>query len=156
MVVLFHPTLARAHEDGTLGIELPVERIAPGDELPIIGADWAARAPLEVWLQPVGQPRIRLGSVITGADGHFLAKFVIPVSVPPGPAALEVISTYGVRDTGVLMIDPAAPPASSLIGTTSAGSPTDVIDPFPLIALGGAIAALLLLVTRTRGRRAGA
>jgi hypothetical protein len=153
VVGLTQPPFATAHEGGTLGIEIPVERIAPGDELPIIGADWAVRSPLEIWLQPAGQPRIRLGSVLTGADGHFLVNIGIPASVPSGPAALEVVSTYGVRDTGVVLIDPTAPPPSPLAGSSSSGSSEGEPDPFPLIALGGAIAALLFLGFKTRRRR---
>lgn len=148
--MLFQPSIGSAHEGGTLGIEIPVERIAPGDELPIIGADWAVSSPLEVWLQPAGQARIRLGSLMTGADGHFLTAVRIPSSTPAGPAAIEVVSTYGVRDTAVVSIDPAAPRPSPLPGTTATGVPAGQIDPVPLVALAGAIGALLLLGFKTR------
>lgn len=150
LLVFLLPAIGQAHEGGTLGIEIPVERIAPGDELPIIGADWAVGAPLEVWLQPAGQARIRLGSVMTGADGHFLTAVRIPESAPSGPAAIEVVSTYGVRDTGVVTIDPTAPRPSSMPGATDAGPSADNVDPFPLIALGAALAALILLAFKTR------
>ena len=152
--MLLQPTITQAHEGGELGIEIQVERVPPGETLPIVGSDWAASAPLEVWLQPAGQPRIRLGTILTGPDGHFLASVQIPSSAPSGPAAVEVVSTYGVRDTALVTIDPAAPPASARPGTIAGDSPADEIDPFPFIALAGAITAVLLMGYKTRRAKA--
>lgn len=148
---LTYVPVALAHEGGELGVQLTVERIAPGDSLPIVGTDWAIDVFLDVWMQFPGGDRVRIGSVRTGPDGHFLAALPVPATAPTGPAAVEVVSTYGVRDTVLVEVDPTAPRPSIPTGTTS-GEPGSggAFDPVPIVALATAVGLLGLLVLRTR------
>jgi hypothetical protein len=141
-----------AHEGGELGIEIRVERVAPGDVLPVIGADWAPGAVLEIRLLGANGQETPLGTIRVGADGHFAASLRVPGSVTAGPAAVQARSDYGVLDTTLVVIDPAAPAASSPVGATAgegagASAGTDVV---PFAALGLAVVALAVLVRKTR------
>jgi hypothetical protein len=147
---------AWAHEGGEFGITIPVERVPPGADLPLVGAEWAADSFLEVRLQAGGSEFTTIGTTRTDNAGHFATALRLPESLPPGVAVIQVISTYGVLDTAVVTIDPAAPPPSlapdiaSATDTTAAG-----LDPVPFVALAGAVGALGLLVVRTRRQTQG-
>jgi hypothetical protein len=144
-------SLVAAHEGGELAISIPVERIAPGDDLPVIGEDWAPAEVLEVSLQQ-GTEVTDLGAVRTGADGHFVRSIPIPATLTPGPVIIEVASAAGVRARAVVTIDPDAPAPSF---QTQDGESTHIladegIDLVPIVALLAAFGALGVLFIRTR------
>jgi hypothetical protein len=71
--------------------------------------------------------------------------------LPSGVAVIQVVSTYGVLDTAVVTIDPAATQPSIPPGIAPPRETApDGVDPVPFIALTGAIGALVILVARTR------
>ena len=145
--------MALAHDGGEFGVTIPVERIAPGADLPIEGADWAPGATLEVRLQSAGLDAVTIARIRTNDDGHFATAVRLPDPLPPGTATIQVVSDYGVLDTAVVTIDPSAPPPPPLpsgdggvIDAAAAGS-TDLV---PLLALGLAGLAISILVLKPR------
>jgi len=144
-------TSAHAHDGGEFGIDIPVERVAPGDDLPIIGAEWAPNSVLEVGLQPSGAGLERIGAIRTDADGHFETVVRLPARVVSGLGVIQVTSRNGVLASDVVTIDPAAPPT----GADSPGldtAPNAELDPFSVVALAAAVLAMGLLVVKTRRR----
>lgn len=142
-----------AHDGGEFGIEIPVDRVAPGAALAIVGAEWAPNTELEVRLQANGSEPSRIATIRTDSDGHFDTAVPLPDVLPAGSALIQVVSTYGVLDSAVVTIDPAAPRASPALDVSVvAGAADGALDPFPLAALAAAAGGLGLLVVRTRRR----
>lgn len=142
---------AQGHEGGEFGITIPVERVPAGASLPIVGAEWASDSRLEVRLQASGSEFTTIGVIQTDSAGHFATAVRLPNALPSGVAVIQVVSTYGVLDTAVVTIDPAAPQPSIPPGIAPPRETApDGVDPVPFIALTGAIGALVILVARTR------
>ena len=141
----------RAHENAEFGVEIPVERVAPGADLPILGAEWASNADLDVRLD-VGGVTVELGRVRTDENGHFATTVELPETLPPGIAAIQVVSDYGVLATATVTVDPAAPPAPSGAATGQHAARTSLPDfeVGPIVALLAAAGSLFLLLFRTR------
>ena len=102
-------------------------------------------------MQPSGSGLQRIGMIRTEADGHFDSAVRVPDGVASGPAVIHVTSGNGVLASSVVTIDPTAPRTGATASRSDRGNG---LDPFLLIALGGAIAALLLLVFKTTRRKA--
>lgn len=146
------PSLVVAHDGGAFGITIPVERVAPGAALPIIGAEWAARALLDVRIQAAGSDAVTIATIRTDDAGHFAVAVRLPNALPPGMATIQVVSGYGVLASASVTIDPTAPRAQL---PTAAGAVVDSVaangvDPIPLLVLGLAVGALAVLLVRTR------
>ena len=138
-----------AHEGGTIGLEVAVERVRPGGTLPLVGEDWAPGEPLRITII-VGSTTRELGIVKAGADGHFVASVVLPRDLPSGPADVDARSQSGVIERAFVSIDPDAPDPSPGPTDAVAAAGGDEIDVVPFVAAGLAVAGLGVLLLRTR------
>jgi hypothetical protein len=146
-----------AHDGGQFGVEIPAERIPPGAELPLVGAEWAPDVTLEVNVQSGDAPARSIARIQTDEHGHFATLIDLPDDLPEGTIAVQVRSDYGVLDTAVVTLDASAPPYVPAPGDILAlppAAPPEGLDPFPVIALAAALLALLVLFLRTRARSA--
>lgn len=139
-----------AHEGGTIGLEVAVERAPPGGTLPLIGEDWAPGEPLRITIM-VGSTTRELGIVKAGADGHFVAGVILPRDLPSGPADVDARSQSGVIERAFVTIDPNAPdPSPRSARPGPAMESVDDIDVVPFVAAGLAVVGLSVLLLRTR------
>jgi hypothetical protein len=134
------PSSVAAHPGGGPFIHVPLTDVAPGSTFSVIVADLGTGEP--VTFELVADPPVRLGKVPGTADGHFETTLVLPASTPDGYLQLRAWIADGTEATTWIHVATSAPSA----GVTSG----DSFEYVPYLAAGLAIAALGVLLLRTR------
>ena len=153
--------------------------VAPGGGV-AVRADLLTSGPVRLSLAGIDESVRELGVVEETDEGHFEVLLQIPVDLPAGrwtmrahanghevaSTTLDVAGTWiggeedaqGGRDEEDPLLVPlpsgwqasrSGPPVATPIATGSSAEPVDLV---PFVALGAAIAALTVLVARTRPR----
>lgn len=105
MAVLTTAALCVAH--GALGpyIVVPIDYVLPGQEFPVIAADFGSDANVRFEVVAAGRA-IELGSATAGPDGHFETNFQLPSEVQFGQAELVANSDDGTQASIPLQVGP--------------------------------------------------
>jgi hypothetical protein len=134
------PSSVVAHFGGEPFIHVPLTDVVPGSTFLVIVADLGTGEP--VTFELVADPAIRLGEVPGTADGHFETTLVLPASTSDGYLQLRAWIADGTQATTWIHVAANAPPSVVASG--------DSFEYVPYLAGGLAIAALGLLLLRTR------
>ena len=100
--------LCAAH--GVVGpsIVVPIDYVLPGEEFPVIAADFGSEVNVRFEIVASGRA-IELGSATAGPDGHFATNFQVPSEVQFGQAELVANSDDGTQASIPLQVGPADP-----------------------------------------------
>jgi hypothetical protein len=147
VIVLVRPMAALAHGGGEPLIHVPADHLEPGQSFTLIAADLGPSARVTLELAADDQ-RISLGTVTTGADGHFEATLTLPGSFPVGYAQLTATSDDGSSASAWVRVgtgpEVATPPA--------ADQDAQWLDASLILIPVGAV--ILFIIWRFRGRTA--